>query len=147
MRQQLNNAASSTQASSSRATTEQQTQSATSDTISGPGTTRESSQRRQKTVSRQDIEVTKNLLIVIIAFFVSFMPYAIIILFPGSDSYHWYAAILVYANLCMNPVIYARRHPHFKVVLGAMVKCQYRNIPEPSGFLRRFISRRIHPNP
>ncbi len=146
MRQQLNNAASSMQASSSRATTEQQTQSTTADTIPGPGTSGESSRRWQKTVNKQDIEITKNLLIVVIAFFLSFMPYAIIILFPGSESYHWYTTIFVFANSCMNPVIYARRHPHFKVVFEAMIKGQYQNIPEPSGILRRFISRRINAN-
>ena len=103
-------------------------------------------QRQPKGLNRMDLEVTKNLLIVVVGFFLCFMPFNIMLVFLDSSSYWLYGIVLVYANSCINPVIYACRHPHFKVVLRAMMKGQYQNIPEPSDTLRRFISRRIHPN-
>ena len=97
--------------------------------------------------SKVDLDVTKNLLMMVVAFFICFMPYNIYVLISWRPSVRLYALLFVYVSSCINPVIYARRHPHFKVVLGAMIKCQYQNIPEPTGVLRRFISRRINPNP
>ena len=107
-----------------------------------------SDQRQQTGFKKVDLDVTKNLLIMIVAFFLCFMPYNITKLVPRRTSMNWYAVILLlYISSCINPVIYARRHPHFKIVIKEVIKCQYQNIPEPSGILRRFISRRINPNP
>ncbi|XP_072028335.1 probable G-protein coupled receptor No18 [Amphiura filiformis] len=93
----------------------------------------------------KDLQVTKNLLLVVVVFFVCFLPYSFLIIFPRSDSFHLYAILLALMNSCVNPVIYARRHPHFKIVLSAMIKCQYQNIPEPTGIAKRFFSRGINP--
>ncbi len=102
------------------------------------------SQRQQKGFSKVDLDVTKNLLIMVVAFFLCFMPYNIVTMNHWSYSITLYTVLLVYVSSCINPVIYCRRHPHFKVVLRALIKCQYQNIPEPSGILKRLISRRIN---
>ncbi|XP_072028336.1 type-1 angiotensin II receptor-like [Amphiura filiformis] len=68
-----------------------------------------------------------------------------ILILPGADSFRLYGIVLVYANSSINPIIYARRHPHFKVVFSALIECRYQNIPEPTGILKRFSSRRINP--
>ncbi len=101
--------------------------------------------RRENAFNQKDLEVTKNLFIVVAAFFLCFMPYFVLLLFPGTDSIRLYGVLFVYSNSCINPVIYARRHPHFKVVMGAMIKCNFEHIPEPTEIIKRFRSSRINP--
>ncbi|XP_072016238.1 beta-3 adrenergic receptor-like [Amphiura filiformis] len=105
----------------------------------------QSTRRRANGISQIELSITKNLFLVVVAFFVCFTPYAIVLFIPGSYYFLLYGAILVFANSAINPVIYARRHPHFKVVFTALVKCQYDKIPEPTDFLKRFLARRVHP--
>ncbi|XP_072028339.1 G-protein coupled receptor moody-like [Amphiura filiformis] len=119
----------------------------TADSTSQPVTSGHATRSRENAFNQMDLEVTKNLFIVVAIFFLCFIPYAIILFIPGSDSYHLYGVLLVFANSTFNPVIYARRHPHFKVVFIAMIKCRYKNIPEPTGIVKRFSSRRVNPNP
>ncbi|XP_072016240.1 allatostatin-A receptor-like [Amphiura filiformis] len=91
--------------------------------------------------------VTKNLFLVVVAFFICYSPCAIALVIPGGSYYLLYGVALVFANSAINPVIYARRHPHFKIVITALIKCQYDKIPEPTDFLKRFHARRVHPLP
>ncbi len=98
------------------------------------------------TYSKGDLEITKNLLIVVAAFFLCFIPYFILLFVPGSRSYRLYSRALLYVNSSINPIIHARKHPIFKVVLGSLITFRYQNIPEPSGILKRFSTNRIHPN-
>ena len=39
--------------------------------------------------------------------------------------------LLPLANSALNFVIYARKHPEFKEVLGCMMGCSYADIPQP----------------
>ncbi len=100
------------------------------------------------TYSKGDLEITKNLLIVVVVFILCFIPHFILLFVPGPERepYRLYGTAILYVNTCINPIIYARRHPIFKVVLGALITLQYQNIPEPSGLLKRFWTNRIHPN-
>ncbi|XP_072044898.1 adrenocorticotropic hormone receptor-like [Amphiura filiformis] len=107
----------------------------------------QSTQRRADGISQMELNITKNLFLVVVAFFVCFSPYCVLQFIPGTYYLSLYGAILVVANSAMNPVIYARRHPHFKIVLTALIKCQYDKIPEPTDFLKRFLARRVDPFP
>ncbi|XP_072015256.1 LOW QUALITY PROTEIN: G-protein coupled receptor moody-like [Amphiura filiformis] len=69
-------------------------------------------------------------------------PYALILLTPRT--FHQgrallYCALPVVFAACVNPIIYALRHPQFRAVFGPMARCRYRDIPEPSGSLRRLV--------
>ena len=102
--------------------------------------------RRLDKITRRDIKITKNLFIVVIIFFLCFTPYFIIQFIPSLYKLNVYAGIFVIANSAINPIVYARRHPHFKIILTSIVKCQFYRIPEPTDILKRFTSRRrIHP--
>ena len=103
--------------------------------------------RRVNIIDQRDLEITSTLFIVVITFFLSFTPYVIIQSIPKFDYLNVYTGIFVIANSAVNPLIYSLRHPHFKIVLCLLVKCQCYSIPEPTDIFKRFSSRRIQPFP
>ncbi|XP_072180593.1 melatonin receptor type 1C-like [Diadema setosum] len=50
-------------------------------------------------------------------------------------------AELLVLNSCVNPVIYGWKHPHFRLVLGCILRGRLREIPHPSGWLSRLLGR------
>ena len=97
---------------------------------------------RSQRIDEMEVEITKNLFLVVCAFFLFFSPYCIALFIPGSDYLLLYLGISVLSNSIINPVIYAKRHPHFKVVFKCMLTCRYSEIPEPSDTLKRLLSRK-----
>ena len=95
---------------------------------------------KRKTISRQQIEITKNLFIVVCAFFACFFPYFVLNPILGSSHAIYYIRLLPLANSAINFAIYARKHPDFKVVLGCMMRCSYADIPQPSRLLKFLLS-------
>ena len=91
--------------------------------------------RKRETISRQQIKITKNLFIVVCAFFACFVPYFVLNPVLGSSHAIYYIRLLPLVNSAINFVIYARKHPEFKVVLGCMMRCSYADIPQPSRLL------------
>ena len=96
---------------------------------------------RKKKLMKMEIDITKNLFLVVCMFLLFMSPYFIALFIPGSDYFLLYGGIIVLANSTINPVIYARRHPQFKVVLGCMLKRRYADIPEPSLLLRKMLNK------
>ena len=89
------------------------------------------------------IKITKNLFIVVCAFFIAYTPYFLNILLVeqlhlrGSTGFLGYLVFVgVYAKSATNFFIYAWKHPDFKIILRHMMKCSYAEIPEPSRLLR-----------
>ena len=71
---------------------------------------------KRETISRQQIEITKNLFIIVCAFFACFVPYLVLSPVLGSNHHAlYYIRILPLVNSAINFVIYARKHPDFKV--------------------------------
>ncbi|PIK54619.1 putative alpha-1A adrenergic receptor-like [Apostichopus japonicus] len=91
--------------------------------------------KKRSTITRREIEVTKNLFIVFCVFFVCLMPYAVCLFYEDSDPFIPYAAAILLFNSCLNPIIYATRFPNFKKVFKLILKCKWDKIPEPSGIL------------
>ncbi|XP_033640073.1 alpha-1B adrenergic receptor-like [Asterias rubens] len=90
----------------------------------------------KKRLSRRQVEITKNLFYVVCAFTICIVPYGVALLIPPSDPViPWTGALLV-INSCINPIIYATKHPYFKQVFRLMLGCQCGKIPEQSNFLR-----------
>ena len=89
--------------------------------------------------SRQEIEITKNLFLVVCSFFLCFLPFFILNA-PIKHALHglFYTRVLTLGNSAINFFIYARRHSQFKHVLGLMIRCSYSEIPQPSRFLKKF---------
>ena len=88
----------------------------------------------------QTVQITKNLLYVVVAFMVCFIPYTIAVaVFPAAR--HW-AGLLAMANSAINPVIYGLKHPHFKEVFPYIIKGEWKEIPELVSIMHRFRSER-----
>lgn len=91
---------------------------------------RESTARRS--ISKRQVEITKNLFYVVCAFVLCITPYCASLVIPGSESFIPWAGAIILMNACINPVIYATKHPHFKKVMFAIIRCRLSAIPEPS---------------
>ncbi|KAJ8034747.1 G-protein coupled receptor moody [Holothuria leucospilota] len=94
--------------------------------------------KRRSTVSKREIQVTKNLFIVFCVFLICLIPYSICLAYDDSDPVIPYAAAILFFNSCLNPVIYATRFPNFKKIFLLILKCKWDKIPEPSSLLLRF---------
>ncbi|XP_071504175.1 5-hydroxytryptamine receptor 4-like [Diadema antillarum] len=91
---------------------------------------RESTAR--KSISKRQVEITKNLFYVVCAFVVCITPYCASLVIPGSEPFIPWAGAIILLNACINPLIYATKHPHFKKVMMAIIRCRLSAIPEPS---------------
>ncbi|XP_071476829.1 G-protein coupled receptor moody-like [Diadema antillarum] len=108
---------------------------------------KEPGQKKVHKPTRLDITITKNLLYVICGFFLCVLPYTALLFAttfvksPGLILHvSSYLALVLVFDSCLNPIIYALKHPTFRLVFGCMVHCDLDRIPEPSRFLRRFLS-------
>ena len=118
--------------------------------IDGENVISESYNVQRDKISQQQINITKNLFLVVCAFFICITPFLILLIFDvGSISYNSvlgkriliYSRVPIISNSAINFFIYVRKHPDFKVVLGQMVRCSYADIPKPSKLLNFLLSR------
>ncbi len=100
--------------------------------------------RRDNGFNKKDLQVTKNLAILVAAFLICFIPYFTINVSNVNVILQWYCVLLIFANSAINPIIYARRFPNFTEVFKAIIKCQLQKIPEPTEVTKR-LTTRIHP--
>ncbi|XP_054767611.1 alpha-1D adrenergic receptor-like [Lytechinus pictus] len=104
------------------------------------GTPHNESKSVRKRLNKRQVEITKNMLFVVCAFGLCASPYCVSLMIPPSDpAIPWTAAILLF-NSCVNPFIYATKHPYFKQVFGFMLKCQCTKIPEQASIIRTISS-------
>ena len=99
-------------------------------------------------LSKRQIKITKNLFIVVCAFFIAYTPFFLsIILVPllhrGSliGLLGYLEFVGVFANSATNFFIYAWKHPDFKIILRHLMRCSYAKIQEPSRLLRYLLSK------
>ncbi len=88
----------------------------------------------------QTVQITKNLLYVVVAFVVCFVPYALAVAVPPLFVARHWAGLLVMVNSSINPIIYGLKHPHFKQVFPFILRGQWREVPELVSFMHRFKS-------
>ncbi|XP_054759734.2 beta-4C adrenergic receptor-like [Lytechinus pictus] len=89
--------------------------------------------------SIKQINITKNLAVVVVVFSICVLPYTLNLYVPLYSLYTAYLAVLVVLPNCLNPMIYAARHPLFKVVFKCMLTCRFRDIPHPSEWLKALL--------
>lgn len=90
-------------------------------------------------LDQQQLEITKNLFIVVIVFSLFVIPNAIARFFPDDKTALFITGIFILVSGALNPIIYLRKHPHFRVVLVSMLKCRCAEIPEKSDFLNSIL--------
>lgn len=83
-----------------------------------------------------ELQITKNLFIVVCAFILCQTPYFTIYLFNVKGAPVLYAALGVFLNSAVNPVIYAAKHPHFRKVFKCILLCKVNEVPERADFIK-----------
>ncbi|XP_038067647.1 protein trapped in endoderm-1-like [Patiria miniata] len=96
----------------------------------------------RRAISRRQLAITKNLFMVFCIFFLLLSPYYISLAVRSSSKFALYGATITILNSWVNPIIYAAKHPQFKLVLRKILCCRYSQIPEPSDWLKSVLSRR-----
>ncbi|XP_071842331.1 melatonin receptor type 1C-like [Apostichopus japonicus] len=91
----------------------------------------------RRRISRQImvVKITKNLFLVVCAYIVCIMPFAVACVIP--ESYvviPWFAGLVTF-NSCVNPLIYGFNHPQFKEIFNLIFTCKCKQIPEPTTFM------------
>ncbi|XP_038055038.1 melatonin receptor type 1B-B-like [Patiria miniata] len=89
---------------------------------------------------RQQLQITKNLFMAVCAFVVCVTPYGVALFIPNTDRYLLFLGVVFTCNSCVNPIIYASKHPQFKKVLRRMLQCRYSQIEEPSDALKALMT-------
>ncbi|XP_072029778.1 protein trapped in endoderm-1-like [Amphiura filiformis] len=108
------------------------------------GVTSSPQRTHEDRIDSQQLAVTMNLFYVVLAFLICSLPYLLALLLAGlvnTDHFMIYAGAILLASSAINPVIYAWKHPHFKIVLKAMVLCRFQDIPQPSWATKRVVKR------
>ena len=95
--------------------------------------------KSQTQFDRHQVNVTKRLIIVVLAFMACFFPTFLCTLIPSKaiDPFRPWAFWFTVFSTCINPIIYARTMPVFRGVMGSVIQCRFRNIPEPIDCIRR----------
>ncbi|XP_038045069.1 alpha-1B adrenergic receptor-like [Patiria miniata] len=85
----------------------------------------------RKQSSKLQIEVTKNLFCVVCVFLICTAPFGISLIL-GKNGLRLYpiGAALLCCNSCVNPIIYAAKHPQFRLVFKSILLCRFSDIPE-----------------
>ncbi|XP_072013800.1 melatonin receptor type 1B-B-like [Amphiura filiformis] len=88
----------------------------------------------------QQMQITKNLMYVVIAFVLCLGPFTISISIDAlKPARHW-TGLLALCNSAVNPVIYGLKHPGFREVFSYILKGKWKYIPEPASFVYQFRS-------
>ncbi|XP_022084489.1 alpha-1D adrenergic receptor-like [Acanthaster planci] len=82
---------------------------------------------REKLNKRQ-VDVTKNMFYIVCAFVLCISPYGFSLMYIDSDPFIPYAGMFLLCNSCINPFIYATKHPDFKKVIRLMLTCKFSKI-------------------
>ena len=93
----------------------------------------------RKKLWKRQLDVTKNLVYIVLAFLFCLTPYCVIIYLTDEWSYQLvpWGAVILFCNSCINPIIYATSHPDFKIAFRHMIRCQ--KIPlDARGSSRRY---------
>lgn len=109
-------------------------QAETSSSSSSKPIRRESSSKRG--ISKRQVEISKNLFYVVVAFALCITPYCVSLMVPHSEPFVPWAGAVILFNSCINPLIYSTKHPYFRQVMRAILRCRPEDIPEPSEWLR-----------
>ena len=75
----------------------------------------------KEVINRREIEITKNLFLVVCIFVFSWLPNCINFSIPGQRAFHLYCRLISYGNCLVNPIIYGLRHPNFREVFRKLL--------------------------
>ncbi|XP_022109792.1 melatonin receptor type 1C-like [Acanthaster planci] len=88
--------------------------------------------KRVRRNSNHQIQVTKNLALVVFVFMLCYVPSSVHLLFSiPNHVWFWHlSSAFLLANSCVNPFIYAAKLPNFRVVFCCIIHGKWKDIPE-----------------
>ncbi|XP_072048397.1 alpha-1A adrenergic receptor-like [Amphiura filiformis] len=91
-------------------------------------------------LQRRQVQITKNMMMVVGVFFACIAPFFLIVVIPDTAPALPYLSLITYFNSCVNPIIYAK-HPNFREIFLHILNRRWADIPKKSRFLEFFINR------
>lgn len=79
-------------------------------------------------IPERQLQVTRNMFLIVLAFVVCLTPYGASLIATNSDEFIVYGALIMVANSSINPIIYSTKHPELKYVMKCVILCQFRLI-------------------
>ncbi|XP_038045063.1 protein trapped in endoderm-1-like [Patiria miniata] len=81
-------------------------------------------------IFKRQLDVTKNLVLVVLAFIICFTPRFVSFIISPKWIYKFeiWSATILFSNSSVNPIIYATSHPDFKQLIGHLIR--YRQTPQ-----------------
>ncbi|XP_072179255.1 mu-type opioid receptor-like [Diadema setosum] len=104
---------------------------------SSVGTSGGANNSSNSTFDRREIDITKNLFIVVCVFVICFLPTVVNFFIPGASVITLYTSTFLTINSSLNPIIYGLKHPSFKEVFRCLLTGNLEGIPQPSSLLKR----------
>ncbi|XP_030842292.1 rhodopsin, GQ-coupled-like [Strongylocentrotus purpuratus] len=77
-----------------------------------------------KAINRKEIEITKNLFMVVCVFMLCFLATIVNFFIPGSSVFTLYSTMITFANSVVNPIIYGLKHPNFQEIFNQILFCR-----------------------
>ncbi|XP_072171061.1 allatostatin-A receptor-like [Diadema setosum] len=110
---------------------------------SGKSTVPEQSEIKMRmTIDKREIEITKNLFIVVCWFFICILPNTFCVLTEKCYlKYFKFTAVVYSINSCINPFIYCFKQPLFRQISLCVFRCRWSQIPKPSPWLQRLLAK------
>lgn len=91
----------------------------------------------RKVISQNQVDITKNLFFIVLAFLVLLIPQLVAEILDARPVVILHTSVLVTVICCINPVLYGLKHPFFRQVFKSIVMCRWTEIPQPAfKFLR-----------
>eukprot|EP00057_Strongylocentrotus_purpuratus_P015063 XP_011669537.1 PREDICTED: kappa-type opioid receptor-like [Strongylocentrotus purpuratus] len=75
-------------------------------------------------IDRKEIEITKNLFMVVCVFMLCFLATIVNFIIPGTSVFTLYGSMISLANSVVNPIIYGLKHPNFQEVFMKIICCR-----------------------
>ncbi|XP_030853088.1 rhodopsin, GQ-coupled-like [Strongylocentrotus purpuratus] len=75
-------------------------------------------------INKMEVEITKNLFIVVCVFILCFLVHSVNLVIPGTSIASLYGYIILLANSVVNPIIYGLKHPNFQGVFKNILCCR-----------------------
>lgn len=82
--------------------------------------------------NKREIEITKNLFVVVCVFVLCMLPQGANFIIPGASIFTLYSGVIMSLNSSLNPIIYGLKHPNFKEVFRCLLTCKVSGIPQPT---------------
>eukprot|EP00057_Strongylocentrotus_purpuratus_P015060 XP_011669534.1 PREDICTED: beta-3 adrenergic receptor-like [Strongylocentrotus purpuratus] len=76
-----------------------------------------------KAINQKEIEITKNLFMVVCVFMLCFLTASVNYTIPGTSVFTLYSIMITFANSIVNPIIYGLKHPNFQEVFNKILCC------------------------